>query len=990
MEQVARHETARVIRSVTSCPESIGREAPLRALLDRLDSAIAGEGRVLLLGGDGGVGKSRLVRDLKQEATTRGLRVIEGRCSSTESSVPYAPLMDALRFRISRGEEQAVGEMLGPLRAVLAPLFPQLDNDPAPSAEPAERDRPFDLIFRVLERLASDEPMLLILEDVHWADQTSLELLHHLAHRAPSLRMLIIATYRSDELHAAHPLRKLLGAIARDRAGEEMRLQPLSRDEIAEMLRTMLNAEPHPAFAAAVWKRAEGNPFFVEEIVSVLAEGGQITPDAETAAMLDHIRLPSTVSEAVLSRVQALGAHAAETLAAASVIGRTAAFEDLREVLGMSELELLEVIEQLVAHQLLREEKSEGPDCYAFPHALMQEAIYENIISRRRRVLHRRVAAALEKRSKRASSRLDELAYHYRLGGDTERAYEYARLAGDEAVRLRAWDDAAEHYENALTSLEQVADDGVRAAELLERLAGVAWRQSRAAAGRQYAEDALRLRRGLGHHEETVRLLRRLAALRIEEGDTEGAGEALDEGLRLLGNKSDSVQLGAIYDDLGRLSLERGDMDRAETLLVQGLSLASRDAQGAEEVLALVSLGELSVLGGHVSAGVARLDLALALLREGRRLPFERLTRVYANGVRTLILAQEYDRAFEWAESARELCRAQGVVGMDALFRSMRAVVLTITSGCEDTLAEAAEAVDELRRAERAELRDALRMAGFIYRVCGDLDAARAAYEEAIARGERSRPVGLALVALAQGRNEEAAEILEGALHAVPPTQPLVARQLLPYAVEALIAVGRVDVAAKRLDETPEIPETRPGTAQLLHARGLVRMAQGKLAEARDALMDAAAAWDEIGNGVESRRVRVTLLEVLLSVGDTTEGLALGKELLNKLERPLLPRERETVRRILRRAGIRTKPESAPSLETPAGKPRLTAREEMVLSEVAQGRTNREIAAALGIAEKTVSVHVSHILAKLDCRTRTQAARHAVHAESKDLTALPQ
>src|SRR5688572_22412741 len=204
-----------MIRSVV-CPTSVGREAPLRSLLERLDRAVEGQGTVLLLGGDAGVGKSRLVRDLKQEATTRHIRVIEGRCSSTESSVPYAPFMDALRFRIARGEGEEVAKILGPLRAILAPIFPQLEGAAAPVDQAADRDRerPYALIFGVLERLASDDPMLLVLEDIHWADQTSLELLHHLAHRATSLRLMMVVTYRSDELHAAHPLRRLLGSLA--------------------------------------------------------------------------------------------------------------------------------------------------------------------------------------------------------------------------------------------------------------------------------------------------------------------------------------------------------------------------------------------------------------------------------------------------------------------------------------------------------------------------------------------------------------------------------------------------------------------------------------------------------------------------------------------------------------------------------------------------------------------------------------------------------
>src|SRR6187551_240077 len=146
-------------RSPLSCPTSVGRDAPLSALVSSLDRASAGSGAVVLVGGDAGIGKTRLMKDLKQQAANREVRVIEGRCSSTESSVPYAPLMNALRFRIAKGEGEAVAEMLGPLRAVLAPIFPQLPEDPsvaAPRPE-RERERPFELIFAVLERLAAEE-----------------------------------------------------------------------------------------------------------------------------------------------------------------------------------------------------------------------------------------------------------------------------------------------------------------------------------------------------------------------------------------------------------------------------------------------------------------------------------------------------------------------------------------------------------------------------------------------------------------------------------------------------------------------------------------------------------------------------------------------------------------------------------------------------------------------------------------------------------------
>jgi DNA-binding CsgD family transcriptional regulator len=197
--------------------------------------------------------------------------------------------------------------------------------------------------------------------------------------------------------------------------------------------------------------------------------------------------------------------------------------------------------------------------------------------------------------------------------------------------------------------------------------------------------------------------------------------------------------------------------------------------------------------------------------------------------------------------------------------------------------------------------------------------------------------------------------------------------------VEALIAVGRVSEAEAMVDATGELPDAQAGLAQLNHAYGLVRLAQGRADAARTFLSRAADEWDRVENRLECRRVRVSLLEAMLSSGATTDGLALGRRLLDQLGRPLLPREREVVRRLLRRVGVRTRP----TRKIPErGESALTSREQSVLREVARGRTNREIAQALGIAEKTVGVHVSHILAKLGCKTRTQAARFVALADS--------
>jgi len=884
--------------------------------------------------------------------------------------------MDALRFRIARGESEAVAEVLGPLREILAPIFPELPRKRAESDNAPER--PFGLIYGVLEKLAGHDPMLLVLEDIHWADKTSLDLLQRIAHRAGALRLMVVATYRSDELPATHPLRRVLASFSRDRTGEIITLDPLTREATAEMLRQMLAAEPHPDFVSAIWSRTEGNPFFVEEILNALAAGGTIEPNAEEARRIHGSRLPDTVSEVVMTRVHALGTRAVETLSVAAIMGRTVEFDLLREALGMPEEELLDIVEKLVAHQLLREERIAGKDHYTFSHALLQEALYQSVISRRRRLLHKQIATLLDGRSLPVTPEgLDRLAYHYRQGGEHEKAYEYSLLAGDDAVRLRAWNDAITYYECALEALEELKDPGIRSSPLLEKLADVAWRQGNAARARQYLEEALRICRTLNDPDSAARMLRRVASLSVQGGEEAYAAQALDEALQIVRNSPHSPELAGILDDLGRLSLLSGDLGSAESLLLKGLSANAPDARGPEEVRAMVGLGEIAVLRGETDAAMNMFDVAFEVLREDN-LPVDRAVEVYTSAIHSLITAQAYDRALLWANEAVSLCAEHGLAPLVALNGSMRAAVLTVTGSSEDTLQLATAAATELRAAQSGHLRDALRVLGFVHRVRGDLTQARKFYEEARSLGERSSSVGLALISLAEGNPREASAVIREVMGAAPDTHVIRSLQLLPFAVEAILGSDDFTGAAALLRKMESRWPVAKQNAELQYARGLIQLRTGKAKAAIKSLENAASSWSSVNNRLMAARAKCAELDAMFAAGLVEGAEALGRSLLTEMEASRFPREREQVRRSLRRAGIRTKPDSQAASTGSGTKTVLTERETAVLHEVAKGRTNREIANNLGIAEKTVSVHVSHILAKLHCKTRTEAARFVV------------
>jgi len=262
--------------------------------------------------------------------------------------------------------------------------------------------------------------------------------------------------------------------------------------------------------------------------------------------------------------------------------------------------------------------------------------------------------------------------------------------------------------------------------------------------------------------------------------------------------------------------------------------------------------------------------------------------------------------------------------------------------------------------------------------VRGDLTQARKFYEEARSLGERSSSLGLALVSLAEGNPREASAAIREVMGAAPDTHVIRSLQLLPFAVEAILGSDDLTGAAALLRKMESRWPVAKQNAEIPYARGLIQLRTGKAKAAIQSLGNAASSWSGVNNRLMAARSKCAELDAMFAAGLVEGAEALGRSLLTEMEVSRFPRDREQVRRSLRRAGIRTKPDSAAASTGSGTKTVLTERETAVLHEVAKGRTNREIAKNLGIAEKTVSVHVSHILAKLHCKTRTEAARFVV------------
>jgi DNA-binding SARP family transcriptional activator len=447
----------------------VGRERELAELEDEWVRACreARSGRLVLLAGDAGIGKTTLSAEVARRVHDEGAIVLAGR-SPRETVVPYQPILEALRH-------WATNASLGDLRTTareygseLARLIPELrrrapELPPPPVDEPeTERYRLFEAVVGLLTELSRSAPVLLVLDDLQWADRPTLLLLRHLARAATPARVLILASYRSTE--RAGSFSTALTELLRDHLASQLDIGGLNEQDTAELVHRRAGETPSRSFANALYAETEGNPFFVEEIVRQLTEAG-VHAGSASAADLQRFGLPEGVKQVIAWRLGRLEASAIELLRVAAVIGRSVDASLLERVSLLAEDEFLSALEEALAAGLLVE-ADERPGFYLFSHGLIRETLYEGMSIPRRARLHKRVGEAIEVvQGRRRARYLPELAYHFTRGADAEnaeKAITYALRAAEQATGMLAHEEAAEHYARALEVQGRFEPEGIR------------------------------------------------------------------------------------------------------------------------------------------------------------------------------------------------------------------------------------------------------------------------------------------------------------------------------------------------------------------------------------------------------------------------------------------------------------------------------------------------------------------------------------------------
>ncbi len=462
----------------------VGRSSELEELKGRMEAAMSGKGGLVMVVGEPGIGKTRLTEELSVYARMRGAQVLFGQCYESEGAPPYIPFIEALRQYVGSRPAEALRSELGDAASDVAKLVSEVrttlpDIPHSPEQEPeAERYRLLEAVTSFMVNASTANPLLVVLDDLHWADKPSLLLLQHLARRLPSSRILAVGTYRDIELDRRHPLSDVVADLRRERLYERILLRGLDEDGVLALLEGRAGHDVQRVFAVALQRQTEGNPFFIEEITLHLLESGALRREEGRFVAADpntiFESIPEGVREVIGRRLSNLSQHTNDALTYASVLGREFEFDILVALTEMPEDDLLSALEEALSVRLIEEHRGSSGAAYRFSHALVRETLYGELSIVRKQRFHLRAGEAIElARAGRLEPYTGQLANHFYQGNEPIKAIDYCRRAGEASVRVYAWEEALKHWEAALELMEEHGAPDEELAQLLERTGDV-------------------------------------------------------------------------------------------------------------------------------------------------------------------------------------------------------------------------------------------------------------------------------------------------------------------------------------------------------------------------------------------------------------------------------------------------------------------------------------------------------------------------------------
>ena len=966
--------------------EFIGRAVEVGRLDATLDRAEQGQPQLVLLAGDAGMGKTRLLLEFAGRAGRRGSRVLVGGCVELgDIGLAYLPVMDALRGLV---EDPAEADLVAEV-AVTAPglgrLLPEVARSgptDALAGDGLEQLQVFDGVRALLLRRAQRSPVVVVLEDLHWADRASRDLLGFLARTLRSGRVLLVASYRSDELHRRHPLRPLLAELVRLPGIELLELAPFSRAELAEHLEATAEV-PLPADRLErIYERSEGNPFYAEQLLAAgagEADGG----------------LPSTLADVLLARVQGLSEPAQQVLGVAAVAGRRVSHRLLAEVAGWPEADLERGLREGLGAGVLVADSTSGT--YAFRHALLQEVVYADLLPSEQVRLHAGYARLLAAEPEGVAA---ELAHHCLASHDLVGALRASIGAAQDAEAVLAPSEALRHLSSALRLWERVPDPAaVTGSDRVELLlwaaaaANAAGERQRAAG---LAEEAAATADATADPAQAAVAQERLGLYLLAAGRIEEAVRARASAVDLVPAQPPTRLRARVTAAMAQALINAERQDEARRWCDEALTVARAIGSAEEEADVLVTQGmieehddpasarPLYAAGRARAAAAGNPEIESRALQDLAWLEFDLGNLAAARAVFDEGVELTQRTGLGWSDIGITMRRGQCLVRYEAgdwdecerlaaAVPGLAPALAVVELGAAALLVE----VGRGRPAAAKRLRDLAALAGLdpvIDMEVAGLEAEQATWQGGLERAESAVQRGLAILDTGQFR-----------------ASPTVENAWI-CAIGLVVQAERAERARAAGDAGSLSDATAVGHMLLERARTAVEQkGLWHSVDLRCWHAKAEAEWTRVqgrsdpkawlaaveafsyGQLYEVARCRWRLAEALLGTGDR-EQATVAAQAAHQTAVRLGAEPLQAALELLARRGRLDLGAGVPAERTLAG---LTPREVEVLRLLVQGRSNRQIAETLFISGKTASVHVTNLMAKLGVHSRLEAAAMA-------------
>jgi predicted ATPase/DNA-binding CsgD family transcriptional regulator len=980
-------------------PQIIGRTQEIELIQHALQLALAGQGQCLLISGDAGIGKSRLTASLSEQAEKEQFTLLYGVCFEQDLTLPYGPWIYAIRQYLAQKTISQVREILREHASEVTKLIPefvqQMDMLPvsADLTPEAEKRRLFEAWVRFLTQLCAEHPVLIVLEDLHWGDETSLELLQFCSRRLSKYPILIAATYRPENI--TPQLKRFLTQMNRERLALEIRLKPLTRPNITEMIRAIFEID-RPIkldFLDLIVNLTGGNPFFVEEVLKSLVETGGIYLSNgvwERRPVVD-LQVPASIRDAVQQRLESMTADAGKVVTLMAVVGRHSNFELLQVLTGFEENKLIQLLKTLIEAQLIVEAV---PDQFAFRHELTREAVYSGLMQRERKMLHNMIAETMETVfMDTLEMHESNLALHYYRSGQWEKALDYATKAGEKAQALYAPREAFEHFNLAIDASRQKSRPP---SFHLHRERGKA-SQSLGNADTAFTDfqACLEIARSNGDQEAEWQALLDLALL-MEGRDYPQAGKLSQQALALARELNQPVLIGRTLIRLAIWYTNMYQSSEASRCVEEAFQIFEELNDTTSLAQTLNAQGNIWMNAGKFQKGQEAYSQAIPLFEGAGDLQGLFDCRInmtmcsaldlYYTESPTMTLAESQ----RYAEGALDIAR-QISSQTDEVLASIRLAMILRAQGKYEVALElaknATEIADEVDHPEWSSFGWATQAEN--QRDLLNFDLAHKYYEHALQRVEQTGNLEikqiiagmLARIYLHQNALDEAERLLMSVLP--EKTQPDTVNNRLVHYSYAWLAFNQnqpqktieiLDHIQRKLQEIAGAAANPSPVLLKLRAEALLKL--GQVAEALEIFSQARDIAEKNGALTLLWRIHHSLgrLHQSENLEQSEEEFSKARDIINRIAESVPV---EAVRNtFLREAKTLFPPaetivepdqETAQVTEGP-----LTVREMEVVRLIKAGKTNQEIADELVLSKRTVEKHISNILSKLMLNTRAQ------------------